>query len=110
MSGVFSWIIVPMVSDRREPFDSEIGFYVGQLFMSCMVIFFSIKTRLLRMTFWCVLWLYLSQVLYTAFVAGTAWLSLAIFSVLLLNIFPLLTGLIATLLAKWWHRHKAFHT
>lgn len=32
--GALSWAIVPLVSNKFEPFDTEIGFYLGQAILS----------------------------------------------------------------------------
>ena len=37
--GAASWAVVPLVSDRFEPFDSELGFYIGQSILSLVALY-----------------------------------------------------------------------
>ena len=41
--GAFSWGIVSIVSDKFEPFDSEVGFYTGQFILSVISLYFGYK-------------------------------------------------------------------
>lgn len=45
LAGALSWAIVSLVSDRFEPFDSELGFYSGQLILSIAALYIGYKKK-----------------------------------------------------------------
>ncbi len=44
--GAASWAIVPLVSDRFEPFDSELGLFLGQSVLSVASFYFAYSNGL----------------------------------------------------------------
>lgn len=44
--GALSWAIVPLVSDRFEAYDSELGFYLGQAILSLPAAYFGFRLGL----------------------------------------------------------------
>lgn len=41
--GAISWAVVPLVSNEIEPFDSGLGFLIGQVVMSAGAVYFSLQ-------------------------------------------------------------------
>ncbi|MBL8473971.1 MAG: hypothetical protein JNM98_19420 [Rhodocyclaceae bacterium] len=106
--GAGNWAIVPLVSDRIEPFDSEPAFYIGQCvlclsalalawrsgFLSCLTLLFGA---------WAGLNLY-------PLLLGTpehrAWFLLGMFTSVLLLIYPLVCGIMGWLVRRLLTRYK----
>lgn len=92
--GTGSWAIAPLVSDRFEPFDSDLGLYIGQsgLFAVAFYIGFSLGLRHVMAYF---LGIYIAAIVYP-YTFGTsesrAWASLALLTNSALCVFALLFG------------------
>ena len=41
--GAISWAVVPLVSNEIEPFDSGLGFLIGQVVMTAGAVYFSLQ-------------------------------------------------------------------
>jgi hypothetical protein len=93
--GAASWAIVPLVSDRFEPFDSDSGFVVGQ-FILCVAAFYIGFSVGMRRVFAYIFGIYLASNIYPYFFGSSesrAWASLASITSLALCIFPLMSGI-----------------
>ncbi len=97
--GALSWGIVALVSDRFEPFDSSVGFYWGQFFLSIFAVYFGYKNGLK------ILFVYLFSA-YTgmnayAFIFGVSeargWALLGLVTTLILLVYPLFFGVMGKL-------------
>jgi hypothetical protein len=103
-----SWAVVPVVSDSFEPFDSELGFYLGQSFLSVAAFligcFFSGKHVLIYL-----LGAYISNNLYP-YVFGSSesrtWAALGLATTLLLCIYPALSGMLGIIVRKICSRFR----
>lgn len=100
MLGAISWAVVPLVSDNIEPFDSGVGFLIGQVAMSAGAFYFAfskgIKNILLYM-----LGIYIGQNIY-AYVFGTSgtrlWVGLLLITSIALCVFPLIAAIIGKII------------
>jgi len=92
--GALSWVVVPMVSNNFEPFDSGIGFLIGQVTMSAGAIYFSYSKGIKNIIFY-MLGIYIGQNLY-AYVFGPpgtrSWALLLLITSIALCVFPLITA------------------
>ena len=95
--GCFSWAICPLVSDRFEPFDTGIGYLIGQVIMSVFTVYVGFIANYKKLLV-AVLGLYIGQNAY-AYIMGSseakAWAILLIFTSIFLCIIPLVFGLLA---------------
>lgn len=113
--GAVSWAIVPLVSDRFEPFDSEVGFYLGQAMLSAMAFYLGFS-RGLRNALMFVVGIYIGSNLYSytfgspdarasAFIGLIMYLSLCLY--------PLASGIlgklthVGTMKYQNWRRQNA---
>lgn len=100
--GAASWLVVPLVSNRFEPYDSSAGLYIGQSLMSVAAFYFG-YTRGVTSVLVFVAGAYISLNLYP-YVFGTsearAWAILGLFMSLLLCVFPLAIGLLGKFFKK----------
>ncbi len=94
--GAASWAVCPLVSDRFEPFDTGIGFLIGQFFMVTFAAYVG-WTKNINSVIVSVVGFYISQNVY-AFIFGSgearAWAFLLLFTSVTLCILPLISGLI----------------
>ncbi len=95
--GGLSWAICPLVSDHFEPFDTGIGFLIGQVAMSVFTAYIGFVADYKKLLV-AVLGLYLGLNAY-AYVFGSsearAWAVLLLFTSIFLCIIPLVVGLSA---------------
>ena len=94
--GALSWAVVPIVSDRFEPFDSTSGFYSCQFIMSSIAAYYGYNYRfgLLATLF---IGLHTGQNLYAYVFGGSErrnWFLLGLFTTLALLVFPLVAGIV----------------
>jgi hypothetical protein len=97
--GAASWAVVPLVSDRFEPFDSDLGFYVGQSILSFGAFLFGFKYGL-KHVFIYIIGIYISSNVYPYTFGPSesrAWALLALVTTLALCVFPLLFGILGKL-------------
>jgi hypothetical protein len=95
--GCLSWAICPLVSDRFEPFDTGIGFLIGQVIMAVFTVYIGFIANYKKLLL-AVLGLYLGQNAYAYVVGGSeakAWAVLLLFTSIFLCIIPLVFGLSA---------------
>ena len=97
--GAASWMVVPLVSEHIEPFDSAVGLGLGQLLMS-IVAFYIGFTRGIRVLLILLLGLYLGMNAYP-YVFGTAeqraWAVLGLIMNVAMCVLPFCVGLIGRL-------------
>ena len=93
--GAASWAVCPLVSDRFEPFDTGIGFIIGQLLMVTFTAYVGWTTNTISVIL-SVVGLYISQNV-DAYIFGTseakAWAILLLLTSITLCILPLISGL-----------------
>ncbi|WP_126456946.1 hypothetical protein [Sulfuriflexus mobilis] len=106
--GAAGWAIVPLVSDRFEPFDSDLGFYMGQSMLSAFAFYFGFKHGL-KQVFIFILGAYISANVYP-YVFGSsesrAWAYLALITTLALCILPMLSGILGKLMRAGTIKYK----
>lgn len=98
--GALSWAIVPIVSDKFEPFDSESSFYIGQSMLSIIAIYLGYKHGLKHVLIF-VLGIYISSNVYSYIFGSSesrAWALLGLITTLALCIFPLICGVVGKVL------------
>ncbi len=98
--GALSWAIVPIVSDKFEPFDSESGFYIGQSLLSIIGIYLGYKHGLKHVLVF-ILGIYISSNVYPYIFGSSesrAWALLGLLTTLVLCIFPLISGIVGKVL------------
>jgi hypothetical protein len=94
--GSLSWIVVPIASDKFEPFDSELGFYIGQSALSIIAIYLGYKNGLKHVLIF-VLGIYISSNMYPYIFGSSesrAWALFGLITTLALCVFPLIFGLV----------------
>jgi hypothetical protein len=97
--GIAGWAIVPLVSDRFEPFDSDLGFCIGQSILSIVAFYIGFSFGL-RYVFIYVFGIYMASNAYPYIFGSSesrAWASLALITTLALCVFPLLLGVLGKL-------------
>ena len=98
--GAFSWGVVSLVSDRFEPFDSETGFYIGQIVLSVGAIYFGYKNGVKTVLIY-LIGAHLGMNIY-AYIFGSSetrvWFQLGLVTTLALLIYPLISGVIGKLI------------
>ncbi len=95
-SGALSWASAGVVSDRFEPFDSEIGFYFSQAILSIFAIYAGYKLGVIALLIYLVA-AHAGLNLYAFIFGGAehrAWALLAVVTTIFLLVFPLIFGLI----------------
>lgn len=98
--GVLSWAVVPFVSDKFEPFDSEVGFYTGQSVLSIIAIYLGFRHGLKHVLIF-TLGIYISSNAYPYIFGSSesrAWAKLGLLTTLALCIFPLIFGVVGKLI------------
>ena len=97
--GAASWAIVPLVSDKFEPFDNEPGFYIGQSVLS-LASFIIGYLYGLKYVFIFIVGSYISFNVYL-FIFGSSesrvWASLGLVATLVLCFYPLAFGILGKL-------------
>ncbi len=108
--GILSWAVCPLVSDRIEPFDTGLGFIIGQSMMFIAMIYAGYSTRSFLLVMLAVIGIYLGQVGYSYFAVGSEWIVLGMITIITLCVIPLLGGIIgwaAGRLVDWRARKNA---
>ena len=99
--GAASWAIVPLVSDRFEPFDSELGFYLGQSVLSIASFYFGYSSGL-KYVFIFIIGVYVSSNVYPYLFGSSeqrAWALLLLITTIALCIIPLAFGILGKLVS-----------
>lgn len=117
--GAASWAIVPLVSDRFEPFDNELAFYLGQLVLSVVSFYLGYSSGV-KYVFIFIIGVYVSSNVYS-YVFGSseqrAWAILGLITIFLfLCIIPLAFGILGKLVSivmvkynNWLKKDAAKH-
>ena len=99
--GASSWAIVSLVSDQFEPFDSEIGFYSGQIMLAAAAFYLGLSRGLKQVLVY-IVGVYIGCVVY-AYVFGSsetrAWILLGLIMTWGLCVIPLLSGIFGKLVS-----------
>jgi hypothetical protein len=97
--GALSWAIVPLVSNKFEPFDTEIGFYLGQAILSATAFYVGFSQGL-KPVFVLIVGIYVGGNLY-AYTFGSgearAYALLGLITHWALCVYPLLAGVLGKL-------------
>ncbi len=96
-----SWAIVPLVSNRFEPFDSELGFYLGQSVLSVASFYFGYSNGL-KYVFIFIIGVYVSSNVYPYLFGSSeqrAWALLGLITTITLCIIPLAFGILGKLVS-----------
>ena len=110
--GAASWAIVPLYFGEFEPFDSEAGFYSGQIMLSVAAFYLGFS-RGMKQVLTFIVGVYIGCNTY-AYVFGSsetrAWVLLGLITTWALCIFPLLSGVVGKLVrigkVKYNKRHQ----
>lgn len=97
--GAVSWAIVPIMSGRFEPFDSEIGFYTGQIMLATAAFYLGF-THGMKQVLVYIVGVYIGSIIYAYVFGSSDARALIIFGLIVtwgLCIFPLLSGIIGKL-------------
>ncbi|MBU0728504.1 MAG: hypothetical protein KKE17_08230 [Proteobacteria bacterium] len=86
--GAISWAVCPVVSDRIEPFDTDIGFLLGQMIMLGGLVYVGYSTQSFRKALPAIFGIYIGQVVYSYFAVGSTWIVLGMFTIVALCIIP----------------------
>ncbi|MDH5443950.1 MAG: hypothetical protein OEY52_00245 [Gammaproteobacteria bacterium] len=98
--GALSWAVVPILSNKFEPFDSESGFYLGQSVLSIIAIYLGYKYGL-KYVLMFVLGIYISSNVYPYIFGSSessAWALLGLITTLALCVFPFIFGVVGKVL------------
>ncbi|MEQ1790257.1 MAG: hypothetical protein ABL857_07425, partial [Rickettsiales bacterium] len=101
--GGLGWYISLLVSGVFEPFDSEVGFYTLQVFLSALSFTIAYKTISLVKSFQFVSGIYVGQVSYSYIFGSSearAWVLLGMVAIISLCIYPIIAGIIGILIGK----------
>ncbi len=96
IAGAASWGVVSLVSDRYEPFDSGLGFFVGQFMLSIIAFWIGYKKRFRDLAGY-LTGAYVGMNAYAYIFGGSeqrAWASLGMVTTISLIIIPLVFGVI----------------
>ena len=96
IAGAASWGVVSLVSDRYEPFDSGLGFFVGQFMLSIIAFWIGYKKRFKDLAVY-LTGAYVGMNAYAYIFGGSeqrAWASLGMVTTISLIIIPLVFGVI----------------
>ncbi len=96
IAGAASWGVVSLVSDRYEPFDSGLGFFVGQFMLSIIAFWIGYKKRFRDLAIY-LTGAYVGMNAYAYIFGGSeqrAWASLGMVTTISLIIIPLVFGVI----------------
>ena len=106
--GAMSWGVVSLVSNRFEPFDSSLGFFIGQTMLSSIALAIGFQYKL-RQVFLFIVGSYAGMNTYAYFLGGSearTWIYLGLLSTLSLIVFPGLFGFLGRLLGFLFSRQK----
>jgi hypothetical protein len=95
IAGAFSWAIIPFVSHELTPFDSEKGFYIGQVVLSVIAIILGYKYGLKHVLIY-VLGIYINSNLYPIiFISSviTVYNIYGLYTTLSFCLYPLVSGI-----------------
>ena len=95
ITGAISWGSAGLVSDRFEPFDSEVGFYSSQFILSTVAFYIGYKRGVIALFAYFVA-AHVGMNLFAFIFGGSeqrAWALLAMVTTILLLVFPLIFGL-----------------
>lgn len=96
IAGATSWGVVGLVSDRYEPFDSSIGFYLGQFILSIIALWVGYKKKFGDLIIYLIS-AYLGMNAYSYIFGGSeqrAWAMLGMITTTSLIVFPAVFGII----------------
>jgi hypothetical protein len=97
LAGALSWAIVSLVSNRFEPFDSDVGFYSGQLILSITALYIGYKKKFSYLIIY-ILGAYLGMNVYANIAGDSGWWQLLLITSVVLVIFPLAFGVIGSII------------
>ena len=99
IAGATSWGVVGLVSDRYEPFDSDIGFYIGQFILSIIALWVGYKKKFRDLVIYLIS-AYLGMNAYSYIFGGSeqrAWAMLGMITTTSLIVLPSVFGVIGKL-------------
>ena len=108
IAGAVSWSVVGLVSDKYEPFDSGIGFLIGQSILSAIAFRVGYKKKLRELMIYLVA-AYVGMNLYSYIFGGSeqrAWAYLGVITTIALMVFPLVFGVIGMIVRKVRQRYN----
>jgi hypothetical protein len=97
--GAASWAVVPLVSNKFEPFDSDLALYIGQTLLSLCALYLGYRHGL-KYVFIFVFGIYLISNIYPCLFGSSesrAWAVLGLITTLTLCLIPLVSGIIGKL-------------
>ncbi len=97
--GAASWFIVPLVSNKFEPYDSETGFWIGQGLMVAAAFYFGFSDGIKSIVVFMV-GAYIGLNIYPYLFGGSeqrAWASLGLVVSTLLCVLPLIAGIVGVI-------------
>ena len=106
--GTFSWLLAATVSGKFEPYDSESGFLVTQIILSCACLAVGIQRGMVD----CLILVFGAYVGMNAFAFAfggsetRAWAMLGLITSVALLIYPVLAGLIGAAAGAWRRRAR----
>ena len=106
--GAASWGVVSLVSDRYEPFDSGLGFYIGQFILSIIAFWVGYKKRFRDLAVY-LIGAYIGMNAYAYIFGGSeqrAWASLGMVTTIALVIFPLVFGVIGIIVSSLQQKYN----
>jgi hypothetical protein len=100
--GAASWFVVPLVSNKFEPYDSDTGLLIGQALMAAAAFYFGFVHRIINIVVF-IVGAYIGLNLYPYLFGGSeqrAWASLGLLVSTLLCVLPLIAGIFG-IIAKY---------
>lgn len=108
IAGAASWAVVGLVSDVNEPFDSEVGFYVGQFALSVIAVLLGYRKKFRDLVVY-LLSAYFGMNAYSYIFGGSehrGWAVLGLITTINLVVYPLVFGLIGKLARAIRYKYK----
>ena len=109
--GAMSWGVVSLVSNRFEPFDSSLGFFIGQSMLSVVALGIGYQFKI-RQLFAFIASAYVGMNLYAYLFGGSearAWIFLGLITTLSLIVIPGLFGFLGRLLKFLFSKFRKGH-
>lgn len=105
-AGCLSWAICPLVSDRIEPFDTDVGLWGGQMLLAFCAIYLAANSNA-RALLVGVLGMYVGQNIYASVVGDASWFVLGLITIAFLCIIPLVVGFMTLIAIASFRRIKS---
>ncbi len=113
VAGAISWGVVGLVSDRYEPFDSGIGYLIGQFILSAIAFRVGYKKKFGDLIIYLVA-AYVGMNSYSYIFGGSeqrAWFFLGMITTVALIVFPLIIGVVGIIVRNVQQKYdKALNT